>query len=226
MTDNSPPRPLLITDCDEVLMHMVVPFRAWLDEAHQIDFHLHGDSFSTALSRQACGTVLARDEVWPLLDSFFTEQMHRQYAVTGAFEALKRIETVADIVVLSNVGDAIHPHRTRQLIQQGLDCELVANRGDKGPALARIIAQRQPSVAVYVDDLAVHIDSAVYHVPDMWRLQLVAEPAIAGAIPPARGAHARIDDWTRAERWILDRFAEGPAPPVAQPQPQMTDDIP
>ena len=30
-------RPLLITDCDEVLLHMVSHFDAWLDEAHQIE---------------------------------------------------------------------------------------------------------------------------------------------------------------------------------------------
>jgi hypothetical protein len=37
-------RPLLISDCDEVLLHMIVPFRDWLDEAHHIHFDLvHGD---------------------------------------------------------------------------------------------------------------------------------------------------------------------------------------
>ena len=37
-------RPLLISDCDEVLLHMVVPFRDWLDEVHGIHFELtHGD---------------------------------------------------------------------------------------------------------------------------------------------------------------------------------------
>ena len=33
-------RPLLITDCDEVLLHMVAHFGAWLDEAHDLDFAL------------------------------------------------------------------------------------------------------------------------------------------------------------------------------------------
>ena len=33
-------RPLLITDCDEVLLHMVSHFADWLDEAHDIDFGL------------------------------------------------------------------------------------------------------------------------------------------------------------------------------------------
>ena len=31
-------RPLLLTDCDEVLLHMVAHFQDWLGEAHAIDF--------------------------------------------------------------------------------------------------------------------------------------------------------------------------------------------
>ena len=30
-------RPLLVTDCDEVLLHMVAHFGDWLSEAHQLD---------------------------------------------------------------------------------------------------------------------------------------------------------------------------------------------
>ena len=35
-------KPLIITDCDEVLLHMVAPFRDWLGEAHGIDFSMEG----------------------------------------------------------------------------------------------------------------------------------------------------------------------------------------
>ena len=34
-------RPLLISDCDEVLLHMAVPFRNWLDEAEGIEFRMN-----------------------------------------------------------------------------------------------------------------------------------------------------------------------------------------
>ena len=39
-------RPLLITDCDEVLLHMVVPFRAWLDEEHDVHFSFENEGFA------------------------------------------------------------------------------------------------------------------------------------------------------------------------------------
>lgn len=208
-TARSSPQPLLVTDCDEVLMHMVAPFRDWLGEAHGIDFRLEGANFSNALSRRACGTPLDREEVWPLLTEFFTGEMHRQYPAKGAFDALARIGDIADIVVLSNVGDAIHELRTQQLRGQGLDCRLVANRGEKGPALRRIVDEYAPSVVVFTEDLEVHHVSAAEHVPEAWRLQMVIEPAIASAIPPAQHAHARIDDWAHAEGWIMKRLAAG-----------------
>ena len=33
-------RPLLISDCDEVLLHMVAPFRDWLAETQGIEFRM------------------------------------------------------------------------------------------------------------------------------------------------------------------------------------------
>ena len=89
-------RPLLITDCDEVLLHMVSPFAGYLDEAHDIDFDPASGDFS-AVYRRSDGSQLAHHEVWPLLDRFFNEEMHRQQPVPGAVEALEEIGAVADI---------------------------------------------------------------------------------------------------------------------------------
>ena len=45
-------RPLVISDCDEVLLHMVVPFADWLREAEGIDFSLVGNDFAGAMRWQ------------------------------------------------------------------------------------------------------------------------------------------------------------------------------
>ena len=42
-------RPLVITDCDEVLMHMVVPFAQWVDEEHGVLFRMEDASFAGAV---------------------------------------------------------------------------------------------------------------------------------------------------------------------------------
>ena len=43
-------RPLLITDCDEVLLHMVSHFDAWLGEAHGIRFAFETGNFGVAMT--------------------------------------------------------------------------------------------------------------------------------------------------------------------------------
>ena len=35
-------KPLVISDCDEVLLHMVAPYKDWLGEQHGIDLALEG----------------------------------------------------------------------------------------------------------------------------------------------------------------------------------------
>lgn len=204
-------RPLLITDCDEVLLHMVAHFRDWVGEAHDIDFALDSGEFAGALTHRASAQAVAEDEVWPLLDGFFATEMARQTPVPGAGEALRRIGAVAEIVVLTNIGEDNHAGRVAQLAAHGIGHAVRCNRGGKGPPAHQLIAEFKPSVTVFVDDLAVHHASMAKHAPGVWRLHMVAEPALAPNVPPARHAHARIDDWAEATDWIMARFAEGQA---------------
>jgi hypothetical protein len=204
-------RPLLITDCDEVLLHMVVPFGAWLGEAHAIDFVPEGGDFSNALRHRHDGSFVAREAVWPLLDGFFTTEMHRQTLVPHAADALAALAATADIVVLTNLADHHQQGRTAQLDALGLRHRVVTNQGGKGVPVARLLDEYAPDVAVFVDDLAVHHESVAKHAPQVHRLHMVSEPSLAPAVPPAPAAHARIDDWRDAEAWIAARFAAGVA---------------
>ena len=58
-------RPLLITDCDEVLLHMVAHFQDWLGEAHDIRFAFETGQFREALTHRTTGQLVAEDRVWP-----------------------------------------------------------------------------------------------------------------------------------------------------------------
>ncbi|MEO8722240.1 MAG: HAD family hydrolase [Sphingobium sp.] len=205
-------RPLLITDCDEVLLHMVVPFRDWLDEVHDVHFNLDQHNFIDALRQKACDTVLEQGRVWELLNAFFATEMHRQYPITGAFEALQSLSQVADIAVLTNIAEVHHDNRITQLAHLGVRHPIFWNQGGKGAPLAKIIADRGPSVTVFIDDLPQHHESVTRYAPHTWRLHMVGEPLIAGGIAPAAFAHDRIDNWIAAEAWIRSRFDEGPAP--------------
>jgi hypothetical protein len=199
-------RPLLITDCDEVLLHMVVPFAEWADETHAMLLDIDSDDFTYAMTHKACGTVVEKDRIWPLLQDFFRTEMHRQLPISGAIEAIKHLSDIADIVVLTNISEVEREGRREQLRAVGVDVPVFCNSGPKGEPLARIVAEYAPSVAVFVDDLGMHHDSVAEHAPDVWRLHLVGEPRLAGKIPTSKAAHARIDDWESARNWILARF--------------------
>lgn len=203
-------RPLLITDCDEVLLHMVRHFGAWLDEAHGIDFRPEFGRFETAMTRRTSGDLVPTHEVWPLLDGFFRTEMDRQTLVPGAAEALRRIAAVADIIILTNLQDWGHAGRVAQLDAHGIRHRVVCNQGGKGRPVAKLAAEHRSNVTVFVDDLEVHHDSVARHAPDVFRLHMIAEPAVAGTVPPAPDAHARIDHWNDAVEWILARFRGQP----------------
>ena len=199
-------RPLLITDCDEVLLHMVSHFRDWLGEAHDVDFAFETGQFAEALTDRRSGEALGADRVWPLLDGFFKDEMHRQTLVPGALEALGRIGEVADIVILTNLGDHAHCWRVEQLARHGINHEVVCNQGGKGVPARAIVERHNASRAVFVDDLPVHHASVAKHAPEVFRLHMVAEPKLAPVVPPAEHAHARIDDWPTASDWIIERL--------------------
>jgi hypothetical protein len=200
-------KPLLITDCDEVLLHMVSHFKTWLNEAHDCDFAIER-AFVEPLTRK--GVVLARDDIWELLDGFFRTEMNRQTLVPGASAALEQLGTQADIVVLTNLDHHFNEARATQLLGHGIAHRVVTNQGGKGDPVARLIAEFEPSVTVFVDDLGQHHASVAKVAPDAWRLHMIAEPIMAKVTPPAPNAHARIDDWAAAVPWIEARFAGEP----------------
>ena len=199
-------RPLLITDCDEVLLHMVSHFAEWLEAEQGVRFALETGRFSDALTVVETGEPLALDQAWILLDAFFRGEMHRQTLVPGAVEALGRIGEVADIIILTNLGSEAHPWRVDQLASHGIRHDVICNSGGKGTPVKKL-ARRRPS-AVFVDDLPMHHASVAKHAPSVWRLHMIAEPRVASAVPMSEHAHARIDDWPSASDWIIEKLSE------------------
>lgn len=202
-------KPLLITDCDEVLLHMVRHFGVWLDEEHAIDFTPNGGDFATSMKRRADGSALAREEMWALIEGFFPAEMDRQTLVPHAREALAELSRHADIVILTNLGDHCRDHRIAQLAAHGIAHRVECNQGGKGTPVARLVEEHGNPVTVFVDDLAVHHESVARHAPQVHRLHMISEPSLAPSVPPAPFAHARIDNWLDAKDWIAARFARG-----------------
>lgn len=207
-------RALVVCDCDEVLLHMVAPFRDWLAETQDVTFEMRSNSFSDAMRWKGSGEPVEGPEIWRLLRAFFETEMHRQTPIAGAVEAMEELAKRADVVVLTNLIDAHRDLRQAQLDAHGIAARVYTNQGPKGPALSRIIAEYSPSHTFFVDDLPQHHQSVRETVGDITTLHLCGEPLLAPHISCAHAAghaDARIDTWAEALPWLLaelDRHAE------------------
>lgn len=206
-------RPLVISDCDEVLLHMVAPFRDFLAERHGVDFAMKDNDFGKAM-RYPDGSQVEPQEIWRLLNLFFDTEMYRQHPIAGAVEAIDALTDRADVVILTNLGDDRRAARARQLADHGIHARVFTNQGPKGPALNAILAEFRPSRAVFIDDLPQHHASVGAVAPDVRRLHLCGEPMLAPHITCAHEAghaHARIDAWPEAVPWIIAHLDGDPA---------------
>lgn len=202
-------RPLIISDCDEVLLHMVAPFKQWLEDCQGVTFNLVGNNFGTAMRWQESDELVEQDDIWRLLNGFFDTEMHRQMPIDGAVQGINRLAEDCDVVILTNLLDKRRENRARQLADHGVHARVFTNQGPKGPTLKAIIEEYSPSKAVFIDDLAQHHQSASETVSGLVQLHLCGEPMIAGQIPCAHEAghaHARIDNWAEALPWLLGQL--------------------
>lgn len=198
-------RPLIISDCDEVLLYMVAPFKEWLAETQGVEFRMSGNDFTQALRWQDSGEVLAPDEIWKMLGGFFDTEMHRQNPIPGAIEGINVLAEEADVVILTNLVDKRQEMRREQLAGHGLNARVFTNQGPKGPALQNILDEYNPSKAIFIDDLAQHHRSARETISEITTLHLCGEPMLAPHIDCAHTsghADARIDRWEEALPWL------------------------
>jgi len=202
-------RPLVISDCDEVLLHMVAHFRDYCGEEHGVDFLMEGGSFARSMRYRGGGEFLSEDEMWRLLNLFFDTEMHRQTPIPGAVEAVGALGEKADVVVLTNLRDFRMQRRAEQLAGHGIHVRVFTNQGPKGPALKAILEELRPSEAYFIDDIAAHHASVGAEAPQVTRLHFCGEPLVAPHIDCAHeagDAHARIDNWAEALPWLLERL--------------------
>jgi hypothetical protein len=191
-------RPLLILDCDEVILQFAAPFREWLLDEHGLT--LKFDSFALVGNiRDAEGTPVDAARFPSLLDGFFATGQPRQAPAEGAVKAIQALSADMDVTVLTNIPSAYRDIRVKVLADLGLDLPVHANDGPKGRLVRELAGDRR---AVFVDDLPPHHMSVAKHAPDVGRLHMVADPTLRALIPAAPDAHARHDAWQDAQSWI------------------------
>jgi len=198
-------KPLLILDCDEVILEFAAPFARWLREARDIE--LRFDSFALVgnMRHLADGRPVDMQDFPPLLDGFFEHGQHLQAPAEDAIRVLTDLSHDMDLVVLTNIPAAYRDIRLSMLKGLGLDVPVFANDGPKGRMVAELASDRR---AVFVDDLPPHHSSAAKHAPAVGRLHMVADATLRALIPAAPDAHVRIDRWAEAEHWVRNYLAE------------------
>lgn len=190
-------RPLVICDCDEVLLHFVGPFGDYLAAEHDLTLHL--DSFALSGNiRRADGTTIEPMGFMPLLNGFFDTHMTTQPPAPGAAAALAALAADCDVVILTNVDDRHNGIRTDTLARHGMPYRVVCNSGPKGGPVRALTEEYGAKTAAFVDDLPPHHSSVKRAAPQVFCLHMVADPRLRPLIPAAPDADARIDDWAAA----------------------------
>jgi hypothetical protein len=196
-------KPILILDCDEVILEFAGPLARWLREAREVELRFDSFALSGNMRHLSDGRLVAPEEFPALLDGFFEHGQRLQGPAAGAVDALTALQRDMDIVVLTNIPAAWREIRLAVLRDLGLDVPVFANDGPKGRMVKALAGERR---AVFVDDLPPHHSSAAKHAPAVGRLHMVADATLRDLIPAAPDAHARIDSWKDAVPWIRARL--------------------
>src|SRR6218665_2944333 len=151
-------RPLLISDCDDVLLHFAPHFADYVAEAHGYRFELGRPGFVGALTNEK-GEAVEPERAWELLGGFFDAEMHRQHLVDGALDALRTIGREADIVILTNIRDEYQANRVAQLDRLEIRHRVLCNQGGKGRPVAELIAEMRPTATGFVHHPPLHHQS-------------------------------------------------------------------
>lgn len=190
-------RPLIISDCDGVLLEFAQPFIDFLDREHGLTLRLTSFALSGNI-RDADGIPVAAARFPALLDGFFATHMPTQTPIADAAASLATLAETCDVVILTNIADHHAVTRTAELARLGMPYRVIGNHGAKGGPIKTLLDAFQPSAAVFIDDLPPNHSSARDLAPDVHRLHMVAEPILQHLIPAAPDAHLRLDTWAEA----------------------------
>jgi len=186
-------KPVLLVDADEVLLRFVERLEQYFlsqgFELRLISFQLTGNIYN-----MNTGDPAEPAEVKGLLANFFEECVDDMASVPGAAEGLASLSEHYQIAILTNVPQSSKARRARNLALQGMDYPVIANKGDKGPAV-KLIAAATEKTTVFIDDLPPQHSSVANHCPGSHRIHFVADSRLARMISKAPDANIRIDKW-------------------------------
>lgn len=193
-------KPLIVSDCDEVLMQFIAGLELYL-ETQGLWLDLKSFALTGNVKRRDTGEPVPAAEMPELLKSFFASSTHSLIPVQGAAAALKALRARAQIVVLTNVPFSERETRAQNLAAHGMAYPVIANKGLKGGAVKRL-AELVEAPVIFLDDIPHNIASvAAAHAPTH-RIHFIADPRLARLLPPSEHSHFHTTDWALAHDFI------------------------
>lgn len=203
--DLDPARPLVVCDIDEVVLHYLDSFDAFLRaNSHQLvaeSFRLHGN-----VRRLDDGVPASTEEVDDFQDAFFSTQDIWQKPVDGAHAALTSLSRQADIVFLTAMPPRYRDVRSKLLTEHGFHWPMVASEDAKGPLVARLAEGRTGPLA-FVDDIVTNHRSVADHAPHCLLVHLMANQAFRALAPDPGESVRQATDWPDAQSIIEAHFS-------------------
>ena len=196
----APDRPLVVCDVDEVVVHFLRGFEAfladnglWLDPA----------SFALAGNVRALdgNEPVPKEELAELIDRFFTERARKLEPIEGAHQALSSLARRAQVVLLSNIPAAFRDDRLANLAEHGFDFPLVVNQGPKGPAV-RTMIEKHAGTVVFIDDVPGYVTSVAEHCPNVHLVHFMQDMRFSRHVAPLECGCFRTDNWREAHDYI------------------------
>jgi len=199
-------RPLIVSDCDEVLVEFMKGLERYL-EANNLWIDLQSFALSGNIKHRGTNEPVPKEEMPALLQRFFDTETRRLEAVEGAAEALSALSNRAQVVVLSNLPLSQRQTRIDNLASQGLDYPVIANQGLKGGPV-RKLAELVEAPVFFLDDLPPNITSVAEAHEPSHRIHFIADERLARLLGPAKDSHFHTTDWKAAKRFIEERLKE------------------
>ena len=201
----TPGQPLIVADADEVLLQFVKGLERFLGRrSMRLDltsYHLLGN-----VKNAESGDPVDPAALKTMLADFFAEETATMMPVPGAAEALRSLESRAQIVVLTNIPHQYRSLRETNLSSHGMGYPVIANQGLKDGAL-RYLHQRVEAPIAFLDDVASHLEAAQDTLDDCICVHLIGDPRLSRLMTDSVAGTYRAEDWPDARGHIESELA-------------------
>ena len=210
------PHPVtLIVDVDEVVVAFLRPLMQWLEE-QGFRFDLNSYGLSGNIKYSGTERAATKETVATLIQSFFDARIGALPVVPHVVEVVGRLETCANLVLLTNAPHRHRDQRRASLRHQGIRAPLLTNEGPKGPAVAALAARAgirpephaasSPELAgrrvIFIDDAPSNLVSVRDHVPGAEIVHFIADDDLRRLAPDIPGTRLKTSDWRAVEAWL------------------------